>query len=400
VKGVRYISFAEHSGYGISAQGYMRALLRLGVELQWVPLVATPSGYSPWNAVEHASRWITGLADERTPEGDFGPEILATIEAQPKCDSSILHCTPEHWPHYLDSKTTNFGYTVWETDTPPAHWLTLLESVDQILVPSEFTRTVFEDAGIRRPIRLVPHIAAPNTVPPSAEQESSFRRRHDIAEQHFLFYAIEAWTARKALWKTIHAFLQAFTANDPVSLVVKTGPTGPRSGAAPDTTSTQELVQELLSHYHHAPPVVLIGERLEAADIDLLHHTADCYLSLTYSEGWGLGAFQAGAFGNPVIITGWGGHLDYLGTDWPYLISYELTPVMDALGRQSYQPTQRWAAPHMDHAVELVREVYRDQTRARSLGTALGIRIRRDFDERVVGRRLVDLLNGTVGEHR
>jgi hypothetical protein len=100
-----------------------------------------------------------------------------------------------------------------------------------------------------------------------------------------------------------------------------------------------------------------------------------------------------------VVITGWGGHLDYLGADWPYLIDFELTPVIDALGRQSYLPTQRWAAPRMDHAVELIREVYRDQNRARDRGRALGHRIRRDFAERVVGQRLVELLNGTVGEY-
>jgi hypothetical protein len=110
-----------------------------------------------------------------------------------------------------------------------------------------------------------------------------------------------------------------------------------------------------------------------------------------------LGPFRAAAAGTPVIITGWGGHLDYLGADWPYLIDFELTPVMDALGRGSYLPTQRWASPRIEHAVELIREVHRDRDRARARAGELGRRIRAEFSEQVIGQRLVAVLDGQVG---
>ena len=41
-------------------------------------------------------------------------------------------------------------------------------------------------------------------------------------------------------------------------------------------------------------------------------------------RGLGTGSFDAASFGNPSIVTGWGGHLDYLGSDYPYLVDYEL----------------------------------------------------------------------------
>ena len=396
MKGVRYISLAENSGYGVAAQGYLRSLLNAGVAVEWFPLVATPQGYLPWNSVDGSAAWIAGLADARSTGGFFGEAVQRTLDRNVDHDTIILHCTPEHWPRYIDPGKRNIGYTVWETDAPPPHWKALMDSVDQILVPSRFNKVVFQNSGIERPIDVVPHIVRPAVAAPSIERVDSFCDEHGVHREHFVFYTIEAWTPRKAPWKTIHAFLQAFDAGDPVSLVVKTSRTGPRSSAAADNTPTETLVQELISHYERPPNVVLINREMTAVEIELLHHIGDCYLSLTHSEGWGLSVFDAAASGNPVVVTGWGGHLDYLGDRWPFLIDFEMTPVMDAQGRGSYLPTQNWAAPSNDHAVQLIREVYRNPERARRHGAAAAESIGVEFGEDAVGKRLLGVLQGGI----
>jgi len=396
MKGVRYISLAENSGYGVAAQGYLRSLLNAWVSVEWFPLVATPQGYLPWNSVEGAAAWIAGLADARSTDGFFGEAVQRTLDRNVDHDTIILHCTPEHWPRYMDPGKRNIGYTVWETDAPPPHWKALMDSVDQILVPSRFNRVMFQNSGIERPIDVVPHIVRPEAAAPSADLVGGFRDEHGIHAEHFIFYTIEAWTPRKAPWKTIHAFLQAFDADDPVSLVVKTNRTGPRSSAAADNSPTETLVEELISHYERPPNVVLINREMTAVEIELLHHIGDCYLSLTHSEGWGLSVFDAAASGNPVVVTGWGGHLDYLGDRWPFLIDFEMTPVMDAQGRGSYLPTQNWAAPSIDDAVRLIHEVYRNPERARRRGAAAAESIGAEFGEDAVGKRLLDVLQGGI----
>ena len=396
MKGVRYISLAENSGYGVAAQGYLRSLLNAGVSVEWFPLVATPQGYLPWNSVEGAAAWIAGLADARSTDGFFGEAVQRTLDRNVDHDTIILHCTPEHWPRYMDPGKRNIGYTVWETDAPPPHWKTLMNSVDHILVPSRFNKQVFQSTGIERPIDVVPHIVRPDAAAPPRDLVSDFRDEHGIHAEHFVFYTIEAWTPRKAPWKTIHAFLQAFDADDPVSLVVKTSRAGPRSSAAADNSPTETLVEELISHYERPPNVVLINREMTAVEIELLHHIGDCYLSLTHSEGWGLSVFDAAASGNPVVVTGWGGHLDYLGDRWPFLIDFEMTPVMDAQGRGSYLPTQNWAAPSIDDAVRLIHEVYRNPERARRHGAAAAESIGVEFGEDAVGKRLLDVLRGGI----
>lgn len=394
--GVRYISLAENSGYGVAARDYVRALVRAGLEVEWSPLVSVPQGYAPWTAVDGAAEWIAGLLDGWSNGGACGRELERALGREVEPDAVILHCTPEHWPHHLVPGRRNIGSTVWETDAPPPRWAELMNLVDRVLVPSDFSREVFRNAGVDRPIDVIPHIRRPDAPPPPAARVDELRERLGIPRGHLVFYTIEAWTARKTPWRSIAAYLAAFTAPDPVAMVVKTGVAGPRSAAAVVNTPTRQLVEELSSSSADPPRVVLLDRELPTSQIDLLHRLGDCYLSLTHGEGWGLSPFDAAAAGNPVVITGWGGQLSYLGRDWPYLVDFELTPVMDAQGRGSYLPTQRWASPVANHAVELLREVQRWPEAARERGRRLADRIRTEFSEEAIGRRLVEVIRAAV----
>ena len=85
-----------------------------------------------------------------------------------------------------------------------------------------------------------------------------------------------------------------------------------------------------------------------------LHARGDCYLTLTHGEGWGIGSFDACAYGNPVIATGWGGHMAYLEGS-PWLVDYDLVAVDNERAVGSYAPSQRWGDPRLEHAVSLLR---------------------------------------------
>src|ERR1019366_7870019 len=107
-------------------------------------------------------------------------------------------------------------------------------------------------------------------------------------------------------FRTIEAYLRAFAAKDRVLLVVKTSHqdrrTGPFDGGrmAGRGTSAWSLAQCLADH-PDPPAVRLITRALTPAEISSLHRRGDCFVSLCRSEGWGLGAFDAAAHGNPVV---------------------------------------------------------------------------------------------------
>jgi len=94
-----------------------------------------------------------------------------------------------------------------------------------------------------------------------------------------------------------------------------------------------------------------------------LHDISDCYLSLTCGEGWGMGAAEAASAGNPVFITGWSGHLDFLGDDYKGLVSYKLIPVIDKMGRSSHSPHQNWAKADIADAIDKLQSYTNDSQR-------------------------------------
>jgi len=389
-KGIKLISCADLTGYGTAADAYLRGLIRARVPLLWQPFVFMGDKYIPY-AHDLAQLRIFQPAHSRNIEEDR--LLFAARDTHLDYDTLYMHVQPQYWPDYWEAGARRVGYTVWETDHIPRHWKDLLNTADQILVPCRFNAEVFRNDGVTRPITVIPHILRKPFVLSDGEV-ADFRSRLGVASDRFVFYAINTWTARKAMRETIEAYLDAFTDQDPVALVVRTDPFGARDEARPERVPVAMIIAELIAGRANVPDVHVIGRFMSAREIDLLHRIGDCYLSLAHSEGWGLSAFDAAGAGNPVIITGWGGQLDYLGEDYYGLVDYRLVPVPDFAGSEPYDAGQHWADAEREHAVQLMRELVRDPARARNESAKTSQRIHADFSESAVIPRLIEALNG------
>lgn len=374
IKGIKYVSIYEAGGYGNAARAYLRGLIGTEVPITWTPMVVGGGlglGYEPY----------------------FGPGI-GDQELDPCCnriidyDLVIVHLVPEYLPFWVERepKKRMVCYTVWETDKLPRHWPVLLNQVDQILVPCRWNKEVFERSGVERPIEVIPHI-----LPPKGLASGDPPQGIDPAD--FVFYTVGAWTVRKTIWNTVRCYLNTFTSHDPTLLVVKT--------SEKDYTkkflfrygrSSRQSLKRILREYRDPARLLLIDGEIGEDDIRGIHKRADCYISLCRTEGWGLGAFEAAGFGKPVIMTGFGGQLDYLPADWAYLVDYKLVPVDDRIGRRSYSPDQKWAEPDLSIGSCMMRHVYENREEAAMKGKMLAKHLHEHFDSRTVTRRLMKAL--------
>ncbi len=163
--------------------------------------------------------------------------------------------------------------------------------------------------------------------------------------------------------------------------------------------STSRTLAKLTGRHRRPARVILVTDVLERRALVGLHARGDCYVSLCRSEGWGLGAFEAAGFGKPVIITGFGGHLDYLPPAYDLLVDHRLVPVLVASGWRSYSPDQRWARPSVEHGAVLMRRMFEQPELARRRGAELGTwvaePVRRGSDR---GEMVV--LNASRGQRR
>ena len=362
--GVKYISYPEHSGYGLTALAYVRALHNAGVPVWAAPLLYR--GSNP-PVIWHPDDGLARLPLACEAENDAGLQDIAALVAKtrPKAyDTVIFQTVPEHWPLLVESGKQNIGSTVWETDSLPPHWLPLLNAPDKLFVPCAMNQALFLREGVAKPVRAIAHIRRHTWNEASCADRLALRRQLGIPDDHFLFYSIGVWDPRKALDRLVCQFARVFGGHDKVSLVLKTSTAvhrlaldrGPPGGI-------HELVRGLLERIaketRRPPPqvAVIAADGVAGRVVDTLHATGDCFISLGHGEGWGMGAFDAAALGRPVLIAGFGGPSEYLGADYPGLISYNMVPISGWLPEASFRAPQRWAQPDSDDAARLLRRM-------------------------------------------
>jgi len=395
-KGVKYISLYGGLGYFTAAKRYMLGLIRSGMPLTWTPMVPGNS----WGMNLHP---LLGTA-----AGD--PDLDSYCNQPLEYDTVIVHTPPEFYPLWRKQENGKrvIGYTVWETDQLPPHWPPLLNMLDQLLVPCSWNKNVFKRCNVGVPIAVIPHIL-------DAGRPATGEMTFNVEPGVFVFYIIGTWTARKGIQQTIQCYLDTFTARDPTLLVIKTTKTVYRQGVLTRLhkvkrsyrflrrllnirnhftfrVDTTVLLQEILKKYNKPARIKLITDELSEHAMRQLHQRGDCFVSLCRSEGWGLGAFDAAAMGKPVIITAYGGQMDYLDPDLAYLVDYDLVPVRDDDDPKNFRKEQKWAEPKISVASQFMRRVYENPSEAREKAGILQQRIHERFNEEAVRKQLLSVL--------
>lgn len=344
LKGVYYIGQYGTSGYASAAKGYLYHYFTNGIPITWEPLYFDNSKLSEDNLYDVV---IKSLINK--PLGQH--------------DMVIMHSTPDLWPKFWQDKEKILkgrlvnGYCTWETNRLPKAWVkNINECVNEVWCPSTYNERTFRESGVTKPIRVVPHIFLPQSLP-----DPSFVRLVNVTngdriekDEHFTFYTIGEFNARKSIVETIQSFCEAFKPTDPVRLLLKVHY---RNYSTDNKKKCEEMLMAEIRKYPSHPPIVCLLEPMTQNEILALHSIGDCYLGLTKAEGFGLTIFDAVNYGKKVIATGYSGYMDFLGKTYPGLVRYKIGPVagMETFSG-NYTDEQSWAYPDIDHAIDLMRK--------------------------------------------
>jgi glycosyltransferase involved in cell wall biosynthesis len=387
--GIRWLSVGPASGYGDASAAYLTGLRAAGMPVSWTPL-AWPS--TVWEASFGPVNDLAAFGLDDSPHAD-----IANLAIE---HDTVVVSSPPFWHERLLSEAAGrrlIAYTTWETDRLHDDDVEALNHFERVLVPSRFNAAVLADSGVNVPIAVVPHGIG--------SEEKNVTGARPRANATFVFYLIATWTARKAIIDTVSAYLDAFDADDDVVLVIHTTPNDHiarwriQSGRQPATRASDQswfTLAQALAGRTGPPDIRLSTRRLSPAELLELHERGDCLLSLSRGEGWGLGAFEAGALGKPVIATGWGGTIDFLPPGYPYLAEFDLVAALDDGPDEWWGPRvgERWAKVRVDHAAALMREVFEHRDDASAWGRELQSNIHTNFNQARVTRTLLDALEG------
>lgn len=308
------------SGYAVEGRSFVQVLRSAGYRVHEVSVPSRPDiGLGQGTGKIHRSG--SGLTVVHLPWHDFGWEDLT-------------------------------GQVVWramfETTSVPPEWLPRLSEVDEVWVPSRFNARTFADAGVdRQKIVVVPEFMDRGWPQETAQPYTGQGR--------FKFLSVFRWQKRKGWDVLLQAYLEEFSADDDVELLLRVDPFGPLTpdiGAA--ITSMIRKVRP-----RRPPRVQFLACALSQPEMQKLYATAHAFVLPTRGESWGRPFMEAMASGLVTIGTAWGGHLDFMNADNSLLIDCELAKVPESAAVEwPFFRGQVWAEPSVASLRNCLRRAY------------------------------------------
>ncbi|GAB3438377.1 FkbM family methyltransferase [Actinophytocola sediminis] len=334
---------------GANVLGYLTAELGVGELGRLVHEAVVASGVPVATAVEEftvVSRTAHPLpADAAIGDPRHGVSVLV-VNADMTGPTLRMH--PD-----LARDRYVIGVWSWELDSFPPAMHPAFGQVDEIWTISEFCAAAIREHS-PVPVRTFP-------VPVRDPLGQDVPTRLPKADGHtrFLFvFDHNSILERKNPTAAITAFTSAFPDRDDVRLVLKTinGERHPGDRERLRMAAAGDDRIELIEGY------------LSADEVVKLFDTADAYLSLHRSEGFGLTVAEAMAHGLPVVATNYGGTAEFLTEDTGWPIPYRLVKV--GPGNEPYPRDAHWAEPDTDAAAAALRQIADNPAAALRRGAA------------------------------
>lgn len=279
------------------------------------------------------------------------------------------------------SADRTIGYWAWELERMPSWWRHAFAYYDEIWASSRFAYDAFAAEKLRPVVHVPLAVCMPETLPAPAREAFGWTSDETV----FLFvFDLRSFVARKNPDALVKAFQQAFPdPAEPVRLVMKT------QGGKEKPLELEALREQCMDARIEVVDAELPRDRLIA-----MIRSADCFVSLHRSEGFGRGPAEAMLLGKPVILTNYSGTADFADESCALPVEYDLVPV-EATQYPGVEG-QRWADPRVDSAAEQLRTVKEQIGLMRLLGARAQARIDELFSPQKVGAKIAGHLGLTV----
>ena len=239
-----------------------------------------------------------------------------------------------------DSKFHIFHSYGWEESEFPFDWVDNFNSYLQgVSVMSKIVRKILIDNGVNLPLQVsslgLDHINSINADPHFTINAKNYKILH-----------ISSCFPRKGIDILLQAFGEAFNIDDDVTLIIKTFD-NPHN-------NVEKILLDCRKRNSSYPDVLILKDNLNECEIKSLYLGCDLLVAPSRGEGFGLPIGEAMMLGLPVIVTAWGGHLDFCNSENSWLINYKFVSSKSHFSL----PSSYWAEPSVDHLSRLMKEVY------------------------------------------
>jgi tetratricopeptide (TPR) repeat protein len=302
------------------------------------------------------------LVPELSGEARFAP-LAARMGSLPDAPAVTIR---HRWPPEFGPVAAGKMVLIqpWEFGSLPRHWVSAIErNVDEVWAYSQFVRDTYITSGVEASkIVVVPCGVNTRQFHPGVAPYDFGKAQVKASAFKFLF--VGGTIARKGIDVLLDAYDRAFTAQDPVVLIIKDF--GTDSFYANQGAAT--LIRALQAKPNGAK-IVYLNHDMTEAEIAGLYAACDCLVHPYRGEGYGLPIAEAMACGKPTIVTGFGAALDFANPSNAYLIPADTQRLPEKrVGDLVTVDYPFWANPDPDALIALLRHVVTNRDEAQAKG--------------------------------
>ena len=353
--------------------------------------VATQSGYG-----HHAREVITNIIEQRGSEWDVKLVSLPwghtpmtypiSVDLQLRIIPLPLQEQPDVWiqisvPNELQAVGKyNIGVTAGtEGNICPPEWIDKINAMNLVIVPSEFTKTVFEETAkhsnkvITTKIEVVPEYFDEAVY---TNKEIETLSELDSIEESFAFLSVGHWLQgqagedRKNMSGLVHCFFNTYKdKKDAPALILKT------SGATysiMDRMDMENRINQLRAMFNTSklPNVYLVHGELTDAEMNSLynHPKVKAMVSFTKAEGFGRPLLEFSTTGKPIIAPHYSGQADFLKKDFICALPGAQTPIHASAQNDFLIEGATWFTPDYGYAGKMMQEIQKNYKKWLELG--------------------------------
>lgn len=298
-------------------------------------------------------------------------EKLAELFARLQAISGTNVVIHQRWPVSAPDVRGDItlAYFFWEESRVPSETVLALNAFDAVLVSADFVGDALVASGLTCPVLTIGY--SPDLKP----FEALYRPTALLRTQPLTFLHVSSSEHRKGLDVLLLAYARSFSASDEVRLIIK----GQRVLAQP-------YIDQVRSTYPDMAEIVLLDEQLDVDSLVELYRSADIMVLPTRGEGFNLPAAEAIAAGLQLIVTGYGGQMQFCQAGVARLVKYELVQSLSVFS----QPNSLWAEPDLDDLCYAMLE-------AKAGLIQINPAIRADVMAKLSGRIWIEQLTEKIG---
>lgn len=312
----------------------------------------------------------------------------------------------------------NIGITAGlENTVVPTEWIKGMNKMDLNIVPSKFTKEVFDktvyeqidektkqktgELRVHKPIEVLFEGLDTNIYKKLNKVEGEINEEINKISEKFIFLFTGHWLQggmgedRKDTGMLVKTFLESFKNHkNPPALLMKT------SGATfsvIDRNDIKQKIEEIKKTVKGNLPSIyfLHGDLTDKEMNEMYNHPkVKAHVSFTHGEGFGRPLLEASISEKPVIASDWSGHKDFLNKNNAVLLPGGLTKVpAGSFPKEMLVESAQWFTVNYQYASQMLKTVFKSKKNFTFKAKKLGMFNRVNFSLSSMDKKFAIILD-------